>query len=170
MRYQAVVLAAALMASAGSLMPASQPAAAGEPVFAPVSTGSCSIKKTEYAAAASEDSSSSKSFVNLNAAGSIVFTQKRAGCVAGAFFANAGNVAAGDHVLLQVILDGSISCAPLGGGYRFANSDVDFSSHAAGFFCSASVAPGTHTIQVQYASEGGGQVQIFQRSLEVAHQ
>jgi hypothetical protein len=171
MRYHVVVLTAALMALAGSLAPVTQPAAADEAVFAPASTGSCAIKKTEYAVSTSEEHSTSKTFVNLVDAGSITFTQKRTGCVAGTFFANAGNASSGDHVLLQVLLDGA-PCAPLTGspGYFFANSDVDFSSHAAAFFCGPTVAPGTHKIQVQYASDAGGNVEVFQRTLAVAHQ
>jgi hypothetical protein len=171
MHHYTVVLAAALMASAGFLIPTTE-AAADELQFAPPATaGSCAIKKTEYATSTSEEQSSSKTFVNLVDAGAVTFTERKTGCVAGAFFANAGNASAGDHVMLQVLLDG-IACTPLTGspGYFFANSDVDFSSHAAAFFCGANVAPGTHKIQVQYASNNGGNVEIFQRTLEVAHQ
>ena len=173
MRYQAAVLTAALLATAGALAPVAQTASAADlsGLFAPPAiTAGCAIKTTEYATSTSEEQSGSKSFVNLVDAGSITFTQKRVGCVAGSFFANAGNVSSGDHVILQVLLDGS-ACTPLTGspGYFFANADVDFSSHAAAFFCGASVPVGTHKIQVQYASQFGGDVEIFQRTLEVTH-
>jgi hypothetical protein len=173
MRYQTAVLTAALLASAGALAPGASPAAAADAsgLFAPpATTAGCAIKKTEYATSTIEEQSTSKSFVNLVDAGSITFTQRKVGCVAGTFFANAGNVTSGDHMFLQVLLDGA-PCTPLTGspGYFFANSDVDFSSHAAAFFCSATVSVGTHKIQVQYASQFGGNVQIFQRTLEVTH-
>jgi hypothetical protein len=164
----AAALTAALIVTAGALMSAAH-AAATHPPLRPspvVSSGSCTIKKTEYAAANSFDQSSSENFVNLRDAGSITFTQNGAGCVAGIFFANAGSAAAGDHVGLQVLLDGS-PCVPLTNGYIFA--DTDFSSHSAAFFCGARIASGTHTIQVQYHSGFGGNALFFQRTLEVNH-
>lgn len=130
------------------------------------SNGSCTFKKTEYAAASSYDESTSEDFVNLRDAGSVAFAQNGTGCVAGTFFANAGSSATGDHVGLQVLLDGT-PCAPLSNGYIFA--DTDFSSHSVAFFCGAAIAPGKHTIQIQYRSGFGGNVQFFQRTLEVNH-
>jgi hypothetical protein len=95
--------------------------------------------------------------------------QNATGCVAGTFFANAGNETDGDHVLLQVLLDGK-ACPPLSSGYIFANSGQDFSSHMAAFFCGARIAAGKHSVQVQYASGQGGNAELFQRTLEVTHQ
>jgi hypothetical protein len=131
-----------------------------------VSAGSCSFTKREYAAANSLDESTSENYVNLKDAGSIAFTQSKSGCVAGTFFANAANIATGDHVGLQVLLDGS-ACAPLSNGYIFADSE--YSSHSVAFFCGASIGPGKHTIQVQYRSGFGGNTQFFQRTLQVDH-
>ncbi|MGH6878517.1 MAG: hypothetical protein ACREHV_14240 [Rhizomicrobium sp.] len=172
MRIYTAVLTAALAVSASPLISTAHAASSDEWQRDPasVTTGSCTIKKTEYALAAnSEDQSTSTTFVNLGDAGAITFNQKKTGCVAGTFFANAGNTSTGtDHVRLQVLLD-NVSCTPLGGGYRFANTGTDFSSHAAAFFCGASVATGRRTIQVQYSSELGANVQIFQRTLEVTH-
>lgn len=161
-------LKAALIVTMGFLMSAAH-AAATHPPLRPspvVSSGSCTFKKTEYAAANSFDESTSENFVNLRDAGSITFTQNGTGCVAGTFFANAGSAAAGDHIGLQVLLDGA-ACAPLTNGYIFA--DIDFSSHSAAFFCGTNIAPGKHTIQVQYQSGFGGNAQFFQRTLEVNH-
>lgn len=132
-----------------------------------VSRGTCTFKTTEIAASASYDESASTSFVSLKDAGSITFVQARTGCVAGTFFANAGNET--DHVLLQVLLDGT-ACAPLTGDYIFANSGPDFSSHSVRFFCGAQIVPGKHVIQVQFASGVGGNSQLFQRTLEVTHE
>jgi hypothetical protein len=159
---------AALTVSAGTLMSAAD-AAVSQPSLRPAratGSGSCTFEKTEWAAADSFEQSTSTTFVNLGDAGSITFTQKGTGCVAGTFFANAGNAAAGDHVGLQVLLDAA-ACAPLTNGYIFA--DTESSSHSAGFFCGASIAPGKHTIQVQYHSGFGGNVVFFQRSLTVNH-
>ncbi|HEY2445603.1 MAG TPA: hypothetical protein VGI20_07700 [Rhizomicrobium sp.] len=164
----AAALTAAFIVTAGSSASAAH-AAAMQPPLRPapaVSSGSCTFKKTEYATANAFDESTSETFVNLREAGSVAFTQNGTGCVAGTFFANAGSAAAGDHIGLQVLLDGS-ACAPLLGGYIFADSE--FSSHSVGFFCGADVAPGKHTIQVQYHSGFGGNVQFFQRTLEVNH-
>lgn len=164
----AMALTATLAISAGSFMAAANAASTHAPLRhnAATSSGSCTFKKTEYATADSYDESTSQNFVNLGDAGSITFTQNGTGCVAGTFFANAGNAAAGDHVGLQVLLDG-IACVPLTKGYIFA--DTEFSSHSAGFFCGAGIAAGTHTIQVQYHSGFGGNALFFQRTLVVEH-
>jgi len=147
-------------------------AATGTPPLRPApaaSGGSCAFRSTEFAAASSFDQSTSTSFVKLREAGTVAFTQGKAGCVGGAFFANAGSDDVADHVLLQVLLDGA-PCAPLFSGYIFANSGQDFSSHSTGFFCGARIAPGKHTIQVQFASGLGGNAEIFQRTLRVDHE
>jgi hypothetical protein len=164
----AAALTAAFIVTAGSSASVAHAAATHPPLRpAPaVSSGSCAFKKTEYATANAFDESTSENFVNLGDAGSITFAQNGTGCVAGTFFANAGSSVAGDHIGLQVLLDGS-ACAPLSSGYIFA--DTDFSSHSAAFFCGARVAPGKHTIQVQYHSGFGGNVLFFQRTLEVNH-
>jgi hypothetical protein len=164
----AAALTAALAVTVTSLMSAAYAAGTHSPLrpTPAVSSGSCTFKKTEYATANAFDESTSENFVNLRDAGSITFTQNGTGCVAGTFFANAGSAAAGDHIGLQVLLDDA-ACSPLTNGYIFA--DIDFSSHSAAFFCSAAIAPGKHTIQVQYHSGFGGNVQFFQRTLQVNH-
>jgi hypothetical protein len=156
-----VALMASAAAHAAEIGPPHKPAPA-------VSGGSCSFRTTEIATASSFDQSSSASFVRLRAAGSIAFRQDKTGCVAGTFFANAGNGDEDDHILLQVLLDGT-ACAPLTDGYIFANSGADISSHSTAFFCGAKIAPGKHTVQIQYASGLGGSAEIFQRTLEVTH-
>jgi opacity protein-like surface antigen len=163
-----VVMAAAALAMAASSVSAAQAAPARSASAEPASTGSCTTKKTEYTAADAFDESDSISFVNLTTSGSITFKQAKSGCVAGTFFANAGNTVDADNVVLQVLLDNT-PCAPLTDTYFFANSGYDFSSHSAGFFCGANIAPGTHKIQVQYSSYLGGEVEFFQRSLVVNH-
>jgi hypothetical protein len=169
MRVHATALTAALSVLAG--LPVSGAHAAGPSLWlAPaIGSGSCTFKNTEIATADSFDESNSTSFVDLKDAGSIAFKQARTGCVAGSFFANAGNESADDHVLLQVLLDG-VACAPLTGGYVFANSGSDFTSHSVAFFCGAKIAAGKHTIRVQYASGLGGKSAFFQHTLEVVHQ
>lgn len=169
MRVDAFALSGALALSAGSLLSSAHAGAPGPSLWATLVTsrGTCTFKTTEIAAAASYDESASTSFVGLKDAGSIAFTETKTGCVAGTFFANAGNES--DHVLLQVLLDGQ-PCAPLTGDYIFANSGPDFSSHSVRFFCGAKIAPGKHMVQVQFASGVGGNSQLFQRTLEVTHE
>lgn len=171
MRVHAVALTAVLAISQGPVLAASRAAAPNPAPQAGVaiSSGSCSFKNTEIAAAASFDQTNSASFVKLKDAGSIAFTQSATGCVAGTFFANGGNETDGDHVLLQILLDGA-PCAPLSSGYIFANSASDFSSHMVAFFCGAKIAPGKHVVQVLFASGQGGDAEFFQRTLEVTHQ
>ncbi len=171
MRVHAIALISAVTVTASAFISVAHAAATGtslRPTPA-ASSGSCTFRNTEIAAASSFDQSNSASFVKLKEAGSITFTQDKAGCVAGTFFANAGNGDDGDHILLQVLLDGA-GCAPLTGGYIFANSGSDISSHSVAFFCGAKIAPGKHVIQVQYASGLGGSAEIFQRTLEVTHE
>lgn len=167
MRCCAVALALVLTVAPGSLASTAHAAARHPPMQPQTDTnsGSCTFKKTEYAAANALDESSSQNFVSVRDAGSITFKQSGTGCVAGTFFAN-GGAPSGDHVGLQVVLDGN-PCPPLTNGYIFA--DTEFSSHSAAFFCGAHVLPGRHTIQVQYHSGFGGKVQLFQRTLEVNH-
>ncbi|HEX3666126.1 MAG TPA: hypothetical protein VHU23_12955 [Rhizomicrobium sp.] len=168
MRISAIGIAAALALSTSSFISAAHAAGSTQPFAGAATTGSCTIKKTEVAAADSFDQSSSLTFVNLGDAGAITFKSKKAGCVGGTFFANAGNASTGDSVVLQILIDGS-PCEPLIGTYFFANSGSDFSSHSAAFFCGANIAAGTHRIQVQYSSFDGGEVQFYQRTLEVTH-
>jgi len=162
---------AALTVSASSLTSAAPAVAVNGSSFdPPATTGSCVFKKTEFSASTSEQNTTSTSFSNLGDGGSITFNESATGCVAGTFFGNAGNNTSGDNVHLQVVLDGATICAPLTtGGYVFANSDVDLSSHAVAFFCGASVAAGSHTIQVQWAAGIGGEAVIFEHTLEVSH-
>lgn len=173
MRVDTMVLLAALTASADSGLSLAHAAAPGLSFWAPpvTSRGSCSFRQTEIASSASFDQSTSTSFVNVKDAGFIAFTQATRGCVAGTFFANAGAEGSpdGGHVLLQVLLDGT-PCAPLTGGYIFANTGSDTSSHSAAFFCGGKIAPGKHTIQVQYASGPGANSVFYQRTLEVSHE
>jgi hypothetical protein len=166
MRVLAIMLVTALLAVAGSSI--SVPHSATPLPTPAVSGGSCAFGNMEIATASSFDQSTSPGFVKLRSAGSITFKQNRTGCVAGTFFANAGNGDGGDHVLLRVLLDGT-ACAPFTSGYIFANSGTDFTSHAAAFFCGARIVPGKHMVQVQYASGLGGNAEIFQRTLEVSH-
>ena len=167
----AVAVITALTVSASSLTSAAQAAPANMPSFGPpATTGSCVFKKTEFSASTSEQTTTSTSFNDLGDGGSISFNQGKTGCVAGTFFGNAGNSTTGDNVHLQVLLDDSTECAPLtSGNYVFANSDVDLSSHAVGFFCGAKVGAGPHTVQVQWAAGVGGEAVIYQHTLEVSH-
>jgi hypothetical protein len=138
----------------------------------PATTGSCTLKKTEYSASAPVQSTGSTSFVNIGDGGSIIFTQAKTGCVGGTFFANVGNELASDNVHLQVLLDGTTECAPMTtGDYVFANAGLDFSSHSVGFFCGTNIVRGTHTVQIQWSSGGqvGGTAQMFQHMLVVNH-
>jgi hypothetical protein len=170
MRIYTAALAATLALSAGSLMSAAHAAGTDNSLFAPpATTGSCAFKKTEFSASTTNQSTTSTTFTNLGDGGAITFNQSRTGCVAGSFFANAGNTTSGDNVHMQVLLDGA-TCAPLTtGDYVFANADVDLSSHAVGFFCGTNVAAGSHTVQVQWAAGIGGEAEMFQHTLEVSH-
>ncbi|HEX4080800.1 MAG TPA: hypothetical protein VHX61_18215 [Rhizomicrobium sp.] len=138
----------------------------------PATTGTCTLKTTEYSASAPEQTTGSTTFVNVGDGGSITFNQKKAGCIGGTFFANVGNELASDNVHLQVLLDGTTECAPMTtGDYVFANAGLDFSSHAVGFFCGTNIAQGSHTVQIQWSSGGGvgGTAQMYQHMLVVNH-
>ena len=171
MRIYVIAAITALSVSAGSMTSAALAAAASGASFVPpATTGSCVFKKTEFSASTSEQTTTSTSFTDLGDGGSITFNEGTTGCVAGTFFGNAGNNTSGDNVHLQVVLDGTTACAPLTtGGYVFANSDVDLSSHAVAFFCGTKVGAGSHTIQVQWAAGSGGQAIVFEHTLEVSH-
>ena len=92
MRVCAVAASAALAVSPSFASAAQTAAKTTSPRPASVvSSGSCSFKYTEVAAAASFDHTTSTNFVSLGDAGSIAFTQNRTGCVGGVFFANSGN-------------------------------------------------------------------------------
>ncbi|HEX4080032.1 MAG TPA: hypothetical protein VHX61_14295 [Rhizomicrobium sp.] len=170
MRTYVLALATALTMSASSLISAAHAEAMDQSSFVPpATTGSCVFKKMEFSASAPEQTTTSATFTNVGDGGSITFTQKKAGCVAGTFFGNAGNNTTNDNVHLQVLLD-STECAPLTtGNYVFANSGVDLSSHAVAFFCGTSIAAGSHTVRVQWSAGTGGEAELFQHTLEVNH-
>jgi hypothetical protein len=170
-RLHAAAIMAAIAISAGLQFSSAKAGETGLQV-PPATTGTCTLKTTEYSASAPEQSTGSTTFVNVGDGGSITFTQKKPGCVGGTFFANVGNTLASDNVHLQVLLDGTTECAPLTtGDYVFANAGLDFSSHAVGFFCGTNIARGTHTVQIQWSSSGqaGGTAQMYQHMLVVEH-
>jgi len=167
MRTFTTALVAALAIAAGSPAMAIGTAAV-RPIHTPtLYFGSCPTKSTEVTASNDYSQTTSTQFTTL---WSYYLTQSQTGCVTGTFFANAGNSNPGDHVMLQILLDGN-QCFPIVSGYIFANSGDDFSSHATGFYCGGGlVPPGRHLIQVGFASYLGGPAQIYQYTWIVNHQ
>ncbi len=170
MRTYAIALTAALTMSAACSISQAQASETDQAAWIapPAATGSCAFSKTEISSSTQEQTTTSASFVNLGDGGSISFNQIKTGCIAGTFFGNAGNTTSNDNVVMQITLDGT-PCTPLTGGYVFANSGVDLSPHSVAFFCSTAAAPGSHTVQVQWAAGVGGEAVIFQHTLEVNH-
>ena len=130
-------------------------------------SGSCAFKKSEITAANSVDQSTSTSWTNVGASGSVQFVTSGTGCIAGTFSAVAYNANANDSVRLQVLLDGN-TCDPLTGNYGFGGG-TPFGSESAEYICGANIPAGSHTIQVQYHSGNGGNAEIYQRALVVNH-
>lgn len=161
MRIQLLACAIAIAGSAGMLT---------KPVHAQVifnsGSGSCSSQRTLITAAnALDQTTSTAAWVNVGGAGSVTFVEDRTGCVTGTFSGVAGTQSPGKYLRMQILLDGA-NCEPVNGNLGFG-SEID--AHSIGFICSARVAPGTHTLQVQYRADPGSTATIFQRTLEVQH-
>jgi hypothetical protein len=171
MRYPLVLLSAGFLVVTAAVAPANRAAAKGHELFLPPSSGTCSIKKTEVKSDAfGFDETAQTNFAGIPSL-TTSFTQKKSGCVMGTLAADAGAETSGNHLELEILLDGN-ACSPFDDGsrtYYFANSGDDFTSHSVGYFCGSNVSAGAHTITVFYASANGSKVAMYQRSITVAH-
>jgi hypothetical protein len=125
--------------------------------------GSCETTATKSKWTTTFDSTMSTSFVTMPEMAANI-TQGATDCVIVAFFAQVGTVA-NEAMHVQATIDG-LSCGPLDPMFVENGSEALTSSHAMAFLCNA-VAPGPHTIRMQYRSFGGGQVIVQQRMMLV---
>jgi hypothetical protein len=112
----------------------------------------------------SDLSTTSQTFVNV-ASTKISFVQggSKAGCVAVTFAAEAES-AANEIMVVHALLDDVTPCSPdivdFVGSSTAATSDA---ARSMTFICPA-VAPGSHSIRMQYLSDGGGMVTLTRRT------
>ena len=127
---------------------------------------------TEFISSDVHDSTNSTSFVNLTDA-KLSFTTSASGCVIITFSGVAVVLpVSGSYQYLNVrtLLDRHSDCAPGNNSNVFlATGDVEPTSANSITRVCKNVAPGAHTLQVQYRSTNGGYVQISGHVLTVMH-
>lgn len=133
-----------------------------------ISSGTCETTATKFKTAGGLQSTTSTTFVNVLDM-VINFTQggTRANCVIVSFSAEAGAAAANGIMQIRAWLDGISACQPDGGVFVRSNATpTSYALRAIDLVC-ADVAPGTHSLRMQFLSATGGQVDIFQRAMLV---
>jgi hypothetical protein len=126
-------------------------------------TGTCETTATRSRWTTTFDSTTSTSFVNMPEMATNI-TQGATDCVIVAFFAQVATLA-NQAMHVRATIDG-LSCGPLDPKFVENGSEALTSSHAMAFLCNG-VAPGPHTIRIQYRSFGGGQVIVQERMMLV---
>jgi len=176
---QRIIRMAGLMASTSLLLAIATPSAAqnqqdGMAARRVAVTGNCATTASKYKTSFSAiDDTTSTTYQNIAESG-IRFVQggTKPGCVRVAFSAEArANTDPGqldDQVMyVRPFLDGDTLCQP--NAVAFVASDPDFTqltAHAMTFVCT-DVAPGSHTVRMQYLNFGEGEVHIARRTLFV---
>lgn len=137
------------------------------PALATNTAGNCdSATAVKFLVNDTERTTSSQAYVNF-AGGSRKFTQGGISnsCVIVHFSAEVQTLANG-QMFLRALLDGALVAAPTGTSF-IADSPVFYQTHAASFIF-PSVAPGPHTVGLQYLSFDGSAVKM-RRSNVIVH-
>ncbi|MGH6788228.1 MAG: hypothetical protein ACRECC_00930 [Pseudolabrys sp.] len=154
--------AAAQQAQPSAVAPLARPAA----VTPGVVTSSCTPTKISYKVSRAQSQTSSTSWETLPFAG-VGFHQGggSASCVIISFSAEA-QAASRDYILVQPILDNTTVCIPNENAFSTSPEPTGLADRSMNFVC-ASVAPGNHTINMQWRTVHGGTATIFYRTLLV---
>jgi hypothetical protein len=137
---------------------ATLPLAALTPISAaPVASGTCATTATKYKVSKTLHQTASTSYVNVIDT-NLAFVQGggSASCAIVLFSSEASGVA-NERMQVRVLLDNLIVCQP--DNSLFANNTTDYVDRTMSFVC-ADVAPGSHTIRMQFQSVTGGTVAL----------
>ena len=158
----ASTLPAAAQAPSAAAAPLNRPAAVSPGVI----TSSCSPTKITYKVSRAQSNTSATSFVTLPFAG-VSFHQGGASnsCVIVSFSAEA-QAATRDYILVQPILDNTTVCVPNENAFSTSPEPTGLADRAMNYVC-PTVAPGNHTINMQWRTVNGGTATIFFRTLLV---
>lgn len=160
----ALVLAVALAAS-GTLAQGGNAPPAGASTQG-VEMGSCSMSKVKFKTSDVFALTTSTSYVDVPDMDLTFTVSGNTGTCVEVLFS--GEVATeGEGMRVRAILDGVTRSIP--NNVLFADQAAFFGSHAF-HFAFKSVAPGTHTLKVQWRSQAGGEIYIDTRSLFVHYQ
>jgi len=141
-------------------------AALAVPAHATVISGDCKFKKTAYVESDSENASQATTYINVSD-GAVSFNQggRTAACIGVHFEAQSAGTGSAS-LLVRALLDGTPMFPP---EIYFAGHDIVTAAH--GFSWYGTVAPGSHTVQIQYrSSESGTYVFIEPHLTTVQHQ
>jgi hypothetical protein len=127
---------------------------------------------TDYAMSDFHDTSTSETWVNVTD-GHLNFTTSATGCVMITFsgpdfvFPSAGVY---EGLRVRTLLDGNNLCAPPFADDTFLSSEGPAPEAASSItrICRG-VSPGTHTLQAQYRSNSGEEVDLYSHVLTVTH-
>src|SRR6185437_7588037 len=161
------LLAASTLPAAAQNQPAAvAPLARPAAVTPGVVTSSCSPTKITYKVSRAQSQTSSTNWQTLPFAG-VGFHQGGASnsCVIISFSAEA-QAASRDYILVQPILDSTTVCIPNENAFSTSPEPTGLADRSMNFVC-ANVAPGNHTINMQWRTVNGGTATIFYRTLLV---
>ena len=158
-RVKATLAAIGLCFAVVSTTPAAAPAA-------PVATGACETTAAKVKVSKTYQETNLTTYVNVTDT-PIAFTQGRTDCVIVSFSSEAF-AAANTSMFVRAVLDGNV-CEPddnrfvasVGGG-----GASDFGNRAMNFLC-LNVAPGNHTVKMQFRSTSDGTVALQYRTMIV---
>ncbi len=155
-RVRATLAAIGLCLAVVSTTPAAAPAA-------PVA-GACETTGTKAKVSTTQQTTNSMDHVNVTET-AIAFTQGRTSCVIVSFSSEA-SAAANTTMRVSAIIDSNV-CQPDESTFvQSGASPSGTGGHAMNFLC-LNVAPGTHTVKMQFRSVNGGDVTLDYRTMIV---
>ena len=156
-------LAIATLAGAALSVAAATPITA-----APIAAGNCVATATKYKVSITEESTTSGNFVTVGDT-VIDFNQGGSGksCVIVSFSA-AATAGVSETMIVRALLDGTTACLPAINVFVRGNATAiaPLADHAMNFVC-PSVAPGSHTVKMQFGTANGTKVTLLGRTMLV---
>jgi len=126
-------------------------------------SGACAPNSVIYKATDSTQSTSSVAAVDVHGLSASI-NQGSTDCVLISFTAQA-ITPANDGLFVQAVIDGNI-CPP--GATLLVRNAPDIGSYAMNYVCPG-VAPGRHTVKMQFSSNNGGAVTLINRTMFVQY-
>ena len=159
-----------LVLGSALLVPLALPATAGDfhdtKLPAATSTGTCTESAAGYSVATGAQYTSKTGWTTVNGT-TISFKQGSAGCVEVSFSGETATTP-GDNLLARVVLDTSTVCTPTNNLFGAEGNSDNPADRAMNFIC-PTVAVGSHTVKVQFASRFGAKVGLDYRTTIVRY-
>ena len=162
-----------LIAGAAFLLCIAVPALAdfdkhGQPQSLPpaISSGSCVETAMKYSVSTDLQTTGSKSYTDVGGT-NISFDQGTSGCAEISFSAEGATVP-GEILITRVLLDNATACLPDANFFASDSPSSALADHAMNYICTG-VAPGSHTVKVQFRSRFGHKVALDYRTTIVRY-